>query len=289
MEPTPKRRPKAGRPETRIYGLHSCLALAHHRFDDIIRIYLVEERLQELAKLLKRCAAEHKPYRVVTSDELEKITESRHHEGVCIAAKQKPLDSLDDLAELSRTQPGKLCLLALAEIGNPHNVGAILRVAAHFGVDGVLIQQPSGAERVLSSAAHRTSEGGAERCRIVACTELPEALERLRQEGFRVISTSSHATHSLYETRLPQRCVILLGAETTGLPYEMRKQSDLDVAIPGTGVVESLNVSSAAAVFLGAFWHQHRTAPRPEPGPSNSRKATRASKPTPRPNVSKSK
>jgi TrmH RNA methyltransferase len=237
------------------------LALVECRFSDILRIYLVEERVRDLAKVLKQCAAERKPYRVVTAEELEKITESRHHEGVCIAARSRPLDTLDSLVELAQQQAGKLCLLALEEVGNPHNVGAILRVAAHFGVDAVLIRQSAGTDKVLSSAAHRTSEGGAERVRIVPCPQLTVALERLRAAGLRLVSTSSHAQTSLYETKLPQRCVILLGAESTGLPWEMRKASDLDLSIPGAGAVESLNVSCAASVVLGEFWHQHR---RPE-------------------------
>ncbi|MCU0663270.1 MAG: rRNA methyltransferase [Myxococcota bacterium] len=256
MEHAPTKKLQTRKSETRVYGLHSCLALAARRFDDILRIYLTEERLKDLSQVLKRCAEARKPYRVVTADELEKITESRHHEGVCIAAKPKPLESIEELIALSRRQR-RMCLVVLDEVGNPHNVGAILRVAAHFGTDGVLIRGDEGTEKSLSSAIYRTSEGGAEYCRIAICADLAQDLRRLREAGFRLVATSSHASKSVFETQLPERCALLLGSEGAGLSKELRQQSELEVVIPGTGRVESLNVSCATAVLLGEHWRQH--------------------------------
>jgi TrmH RNA methyltransferase len=113
-----------------------------------------------------------------------------------------------------------------------------------------------------SPAAYRTAEGGLETVPAVPLPEPLRALRALHAAGFTLVATSSHAAAPFQATAggLPPRCVLLLGAEGEGLSPALAAAADRNVAIPGTGAVESINVACAAAVLLAEFWRRHRLA-----------------------------
>lgn len=238
--------------EIKICGQHACRAVFERRPDDILRVFLTEPLVQPFGDQLRACAQARRPYRVVADAELERIAASRHHEGICVVARPRPKQQL---ATLLRA-PGPAVVLALEGIGNPHNLGALLRTGAHFGVRAALV---AGSARRLSAAAHRTAEGAAEWLDITFPDDLQRALDTCRKHGFTVCATSSHKGQQLFQQPLPERAVVLLGAERTGLSAPSLKRADRLLRIPGTGHVESLNVSVASAVILAELWRQHRT------------------------------
>jgi TrmH RNA methyltransferase len=237
------------RDEVKIHGRHACRALFERRPHMIVRVYLTAELTKPFGDLLSACAAHRLPYKVVTPEEMEKLTESRHHEGICIVAMPRPARPLPELLR----PPGPAVLVALAEVGNPHNLGAILRIAAHFGARGAIVAGPG-----VSPAAYRTSQGGAEAVEVVGVADLAAALDACRKSGFVVCASSSHEGRDLYAEKLPARAVVLLGSEGEGVPRPLLQKADLILRIPGTGAVESLNVAAAASVILGELWRQKR-------------------------------
>lgn len=241
--------------ETKIYGQHACRTLFACRPFDIIRVLLDADSAKTFGELLKHCAAEHLPYRVVSREELEKVSGARHHEGICVVASPRRVPSLDEV--LVEEGPG--LILALDQVSNPHNVGTLLRTAAHFGVRAVLI---GGKMRRLSSAAYRTAEGAAEYVDVIFEDDLGTMLDACKKAGFAVCATSSHKGVSLYEGALAPRSVIMLGAERDGLSAKLMQDADALLMIPGTAQVESLNVASSAAVLLAEHWRQHPGAAR---------------------------
>lgn len=239
--------------EMKVYGMHACQALFKQRPSDIIRVYAEKGRVQELGPLLKWCAAHKKAYHLVEGAELEKITKSVHHEGICILAKiQAPL-SWEALVKEARRIP--LCLLYLDGVQNPHNLGALLRIAAHFGVRYIL----GNAEELpqLSASALRIAQGGAESVQLLPLEKPKEGLQALKTAGYALVATSSHAEKGLYECSLPERLVWIFGSESHGVSKPLLKQSSELLRIPGSGAVGSLNVSAAAAICLGEYWRQH--------------------------------
>jgi TrmH RNA methyltransferase len=235
------------RDEMKIHGQHACRALFQRRPNHIVRVYLTEEQVKPFGDLLRACAEKRLPYKIVQPAELEKLTESKHHEGICVVAVPR---AARPLAELLRA-PGPAAVVALAEVGNPHNLGAILRIAAHFGARGAIV-----AGKGVSPAAYRTSQGGAEAVESVGTEDLGAALETCRRSGFTVCASSSHEGRDLYAEPLPSRAVVLLGSEGEGVPRALLRQADVTLRIPGTGAVESLNVASAASVILAELWRQ---------------------------------
>jgi TrmH RNA methyltransferase len=243
------------RGEQRIYGQHACRAVFSQRPDDVLRVYVGEAMVRPFGDLLRACAERRLPYKLVPSEELEAITESKHHEGICVVARPRPAARLEALIAPS----GPATILALTEVGNPHNLGAILRTAAHFGARGVLVGGSGSAG--VSGAAFRTAQGGAEHLALVRVSELAAALTACQRAGFAVCATSSHEGSDPFTQTLPARVVLLLGSEGQGVPRELMTKADLTWQIPGTGAVESLNIAAAAAVLLGEIWRQRPSRP----------------------------
>lgn len=224
-------------------------ALFEWRPEALRKLYLSEARIPQLQPLLKWCVAHRIGYRVVPEDDLRKLASSSHHEGVVADVLRQP--ELDLTAWLHDLAPGPECALWLDGVGNPHNLGAILRSAAHFGVAAVLL--PRHSALALSGAAARVAEGGAEALPFVRLGREGNAIAQLRGAGFQLAATVARDGDSVFSARLPERLVYVLGAEADGIDLDLAATCDLRLSIPGTGRVESLNVSAATAVLLGAW------------------------------------
>lgn len=239
--------------EIKLHGVNACRAFFAHRRERIIRAYFSEAvARRHFAALMKWLAANRLAYHLVTDDELERISGSGHHEGVCLLVRVEPPR---DVATWLRTAEAAQarCILALENVGNPHNLGAILRVAAHFGVPAVLVPD---ARALAGGSAVRTAEGGAEFVEVLDAPDFAGAIRACRHAGWRVVTTSSHKGTDLYRTALPEKCLVLFGEESAGLSDAWLTGGDACVRIPGTGKVESLNVSVAAGVLVGEWWRQ---------------------------------
>ncbi len=241
--------------ELRVYGLNAVRAVHARRPQAIRKLYLAEARIPQLQPLLKWCVANRVGYRVVPEADLQKLAASSHHEGVVadvVREEPQPLSTwLRDLPA------GPQCAVWLDGVGNPHNLGAILRSAAHFGVAAVLL--PKHSALALSGAAARVAEGGAEAVPFVRLGREDNSIAQLRGAGFALAATVVRDGSDLFATTLPQRLVYVLGAEAEGMSPALAQACDLRLSIPGTGAVDSLNVAAATAVLL-AQW-RNRNVP----------------------------
>jgi len=226
-----------------IYGLNACLAAARHRPADLIRAYVTKRNLSRFSGALRLLAAKKRAYHIVTEEELRLLTSSEHHEGVSLLLQAPPPLSLGDLLEPSSDAT---LLVALVGVSNPHNIGAIARSAAHFGATGLILADAG--EGALSAATFRVAQGALESLRI---TSIPsKELATLKTKGFRLIAPSPHKGKALRQFKFTKKSVLLLGEEGKGLAPAAERLCDSIVNIPGSGEIESLNVSAAAAVFL---------------------------------------
>ena len=237
--------------EQRLYGNNAVRAAFARRPQALRKLYLAEARIPQLQPLLKWCVANRIGYRVVADEDLRKLAASSHHEGVVAdILREEPQALTTWLRELG---DGPQCLLWLDGVGNPHNLGAILRSAAHFGIAAILL--PKHSTLALSGAAARVAEGGAEAVPFVRMGRDDNAIAQLHGAGFKLAATVVRGGQDLFATQLPQRLVYVMGAEGEGMNQDLAAACDLRLSIPGTGAVESLNVSAATAVLL-AEWYR---------------------------------
>jgi TrmH RNA methyltransferase len=230
-----------------VQGLRAGLAAFARRPDDILRILHARTVRQEITELARWAARRGVPCAEAAEGELDRAAGSSHHEGLCVATRPRRWGSARELADtLERTRG---VAVALDRVRNPYNIGAILRSAAFFGLEGALFgaQAP---HPELASTAVRVAEGGVEFISLSRTTDLADTLARLRQRGVQVVGADGHATSSAIGFSFARPAIMVLGNEREGLGDRVRAQCDAIVAVRGTGHVESLNVAVAAGVLM---------------------------------------
>ena len=238
-----------GNDELRLFGVNAVVAVFNARPQAIRKLYLLEAQIPRLQPLLKWCVANRVGYRVVEDGDLNKLAGTTHHEGIVADVLRAPVLPLAQW--LQQVPEGPALALWLDGVGNPHNLGAILRSAAHFGVSALLL--PADSTLGISGAAARVAEGGAEAVPLVRLPGDVEAMAQLRGAGFGLAATLVEEGENVFSAALPQRLVYVMGAEREGMDRRLASECDLSVSIPGSGAVESLNVAAATAVLL-AQW-----------------------------------
>src|SRR5690606_4500011 len=140
--------------ETKLYGRHACLSFFKHRPDDLIRLYITQEGVFDFRTLVRHCVDNKLAYHIVSAEELETIAKTTHHEGIALVCKKRVQPALSEVLKENGL------IVALEGVENPHNLGAIMRSCAHFGVKAIVYEAK--VPVALSAAAQRTAEGGAE-------------------------------------------------------------------------------------------------------------------------------
>ena len=249
-------RPEKGT-ELRVFGVNACLAVHAKRPQAIRKAYLLESRVPQFKAMLADLAKRKIGYRLVPGEDLDKLTQSTHHEGVCLdVLRQFPVPVTSWLAGRDRAERKRPSLLLLLDgVANPHNFGAVLRIAAHFGAEAVLL--PPGTKLSLSGAAARVAEGGAEAVDVLVLKDHTTDLAALERTGYKLVATSVRGGTDLYTAQLPRQAVVMFGSESGGLTDALLRRAQERVRIPGTGAVESLNIASAVAVIAAEHWRRH--------------------------------
>ncbi|MGH7805128.1 MAG: 23S rRNA (guanosine(2251)-2'-O)-methyltransferase RlmB [Candidatus Binatia bacterium] len=180
---------------------------------------------------------------------LDKLAGGVRHQGVVAEVEDFRYAEWDELMAASPS-----CVVALDEVTDPRNVGAIVRSVDAVGAGGVLI--PSHRSAGVTAVTARASAGATARVPIVRAGNLAQALEQLKKTGFWVVGLDGDADAELFDFTFPDRSVLVLGSEGKGLRPIIRAACDHRVAIPMRGAVASLNVSVAGAVALYEWLRQ---------------------------------
>jgi TrmH RNA methyltransferase len=230
-----------------VQGLRAGLAVFARRPRDILRIAYARSVRPDVVELSRWAMRQGILCGEMSDSELDRFAESSHHEGLCIMTRPRAWAGARELADALAKSGG--VAVALDRVRNPYNVGAILRSAAFFGLEGALFgaQAP---HPELASTAVRVAEGGVEHLALSRTTDLADTLARLRQRGVRVVGADGHATTAAAGFAFGRPVVLVLGNEREGLGDRVRAQCDAIVAVRGGGGVESLNVAVAAGVLM---------------------------------------
>ena len=209
-------------------------------------------RAGEFCSLL---AQQKKVYRQVDAAELEKVAGTKLHGGIVAVIGERPLQKVtrEVLEEWGRT---KAPLLLLDRVSNANNVGAIVRTAAFFGVRAIIVPDHP-AQALPGEAAYRVAEGGMEFVDFYRVPALPPLCLELKRHHYLVgtsLTGNQLSPAAVKAQGLPRPPALILGNEEKGMSPEVAAKCDRLVKIPGTGAVESLNVSAAAAVLCWEFF-----------------------------------
>jgi 23S rRNA (guanosine2251-2'-O)-methyltransferase len=179
----------------------------------------------------------------VSGEELERLCGSPDHQGV--VAEVDPYPYGDPGAMLRRE--GSL-LIALDQVQDPRNLGAVCRSAEFAGADGVVI--PERRSAAVTAVTCKTSAGAVEHLEIAHVRNLADWLAEAKEAGFWIWGADAEAEQAPWGVDLTGSTVIVLGGEGKGLRPRVASSCDGLIALPGHGKVESLNVSAAATALL---------------------------------------
>jgi TrmH RNA methyltransferase len=231
-----------------IYGLRAALAVFATRRDDIERVAYTTETRRAASDLVRWASQKGIPCREMGDRDLAQVADSDHHEGLCVISRSRRWFSPAEFAARLTTANG--AAIALDRVRNPYNIGAILRSAAFFGIDGALLGAPA-PHPALAPAAIRVAEGGVEHLALCRTTDLVATLEQLRKRGIHIVGAESDATDNAIGYSFARPTMLVLGNEREGISPRVRAACEAVVAIPGAATVESLNVSIAASLMMG--------------------------------------
>ena len=205
-----------------------------------------DDRVEEVIRLASSLGA---PVFEVTRRDLDVATDGASHQGVAIEVRGYEYTPVDDLIAGSVQQAGHPLLVALDQVTDPHNLGAVLRSAGAFGGDGVIIPERRSAG--VTTAAWKVSAGAAARVPVARATNLVRALEDCKRAGFFVVGLDGGGDAPLRGLPLADGPLVLVaGAEGTGLSRLVRQTCDQIVSIPISSAVESLNAAVATGIAL---------------------------------------
>lgn len=188
---------------------------------------------------------------------LDALAKGVKHQGViAVCGGDYPYLDLDALLQHARARSDSPLLVALDEVTDPHNFGAIVRSAVALGAHGVITLKDRAAP--VTATVVRASAGATEHAAIARVTNLSRALERLRDEGFTAVGLAGEAAASLRDLDLRGALVLVVGSEGSGLRRLVRERCDHLARIDLAGPVTSLNASVAAGVALYEAVRQRR-------------------------------
>jgi 23S rRNA (guanosine2251-2'-O)-methyltransferase len=224
-----------------IYGVHAVEAALLNPARHIRKAWATLNALQRLAEPMARRGVA--PETATPKDLDRRLGEDTVHQGVLIEVDPLPTLDVEDLAEAR-------LVLALDQITDPHNVGAVLRSAAAFGVEGVIMTARHSPP--LSGVLAKAACGGLEYVPIALVTNLAQALTELGELGFWRIGLDSEAQGAIEQATRYERLALVLGAEDAGLRRLTRERCDVIMRLTTAegAEIKSLNVSNAAAIAL---------------------------------------
>jgi 23S rRNA (guanosine2251-2'-O)-methyltransferase len=241
-------RGKGGPGRLWLYGRHAVESALNNPDRRVLALICTADAAETVSGMRHRAGRALPETEIVGRSDLEAtLPEGAVHQGVAARCEPLPERALADL--LSELDPNAPALLVgLDQVTDPQNVGAVLRSTAAFGAAGLILTERHAAPE--GGALARAASGALDVIPLVRVGNLAKALDDLKEAGFWIFGLAGEGEDRLDRVDLPERLVILLGAEGSGLRRLTRERCDRLARLPTGGPIDQLNVSNAAAVAL---------------------------------------
>src|SRR5215469_7953955 len=205
-----------------------------------------DTRIEEIVQLAR---ARNIPVRFEDRGNLDRLANSRDHQGVVALAAARAATTLENILGRANQSKGQMGLVVLLDgIEDPHNLGAIIRTALAAGAHGIVIPERRAAG--LTDTVARASAGALAHLPVAKVTNLARTMEELKGAGYWLVGLDENGEKSYTEVDYTTPTGIVMGGEGSGLHELTRKRCDFVVSLPTSGPVKSLNVSVATGVVL---------------------------------------
>jgi 23S rRNA (guanosine2251-2'-O)-methyltransferase len=222
---------------------------------EIRELWIAEDKRSPRIRELVRLAEDRNiPISYRSVSRLSRLLPETAHQGVVAWTESFVYSELDQVMEPETFPSGNSLLIAADHITDEGNLGALVRTAAFFGSEGLILPKDRSAR--MTPQVLKRSSGGYLHLAVVSVVNLGRALDLLKKRGFWVIGASGDGPESIYRFDWRRNLVLVLGSEQKGLGRSVRERCDEVVRIPRPGEVESLNVAVAAGIILSEIFRQ---------------------------------
>jgi len=240
-----------------IFGKHAVFEALAQRPDVVKQIFLdMDFSDEKILRQIEISLIAPKPLNVKNPP--RGVSANAAHQGIVAAILPEKLmvDYKDFISKLKITEDS--AVIILGEVQDPHNVGAVIRSAAAFGLAGVLI--PPHNQAPVTGTVIKVSAGMAFRIPIVAISNVNSVARDLQKRGFWVYGLEGNGTVATTTEQFSKPSAFILGNEGSGLREKTKELCDDLISIPIHPRCESLNAAAATAVVLSAWSAQHKAA-----------------------------
>lgn len=241
----------APRGQDRLYGTHAVMEALQNDARQLHRLYLSKEAVArhgpDIDAILRE-RGENPPIHQAGREDLDRLVGSDAvHQGMALDCSLLEDPGFETIPGYDDDTVPSL-LVMLDQVTDPHNIGAILRSAAVFGAEAVIVQD-KGTPQITATAA-KSACGGVEHVPLIRVTNLARTLDELHDKGYQTWGLAAEGEDELGAVDLKHRTVLIMGAEGSGLRRLTRERCTGLTRLPAPGPLPHLNVSNAAAIAL---------------------------------------
>ena len=236
-----------------LYGAHAVLAALHNPARRCRQLLMTEDAARRLEREIAALPAAALTPVVTTRADIERrLSDAAVHQGIALEADPLPVLGLPAMIA-GLGEQSAATLIALDQVSDPQNAGAVIRAAAAFGAAALLLTERHAPP--ITGALAKAAAGALEHVTIVRVGNLVSAIDTLKDSGFWCLGLDASAQEPLtgFDAAGYERLVVAVGAEGKGLRRLTREHCDILLRIPMAAGIESLNVASATAVTLFAL------------------------------------
>ena len=232
-----------------LYGKNSVLNAIEAK--KVIEVFLKENFKDEnVFKILK----ENKIfYSFKRKEEIDFLSNNQKNQGIIAKINDYKSINLDELIDKNKGNKSSI-LIVLDNLEDPHNLGAILRIADVFNVDGIIYKKNN--QVGLTPTVAKVSTGAINFVDCVEVTNLNQTISKLKEYGYWVYASDMNAKHNYFDIKYPSKTVLIVGSEGFGISRLVKENSDELIKIPMSGHVDSLNASNACAIIVSEVYRQ---------------------------------
>lgn len=223
--------------------------------NSIVEILVAKQKkIHRIQEILDMAEKNRVPVTFKDKAYIDSTMPNSSHQGIVALLKSYKYFRLDELVKFVAESNGNGLLLASDHITDAGNLGALIRTAEFFGVQGLIL--PKDRSATINDIVHKTSAGGSAHLPVTRVVNLSRALDELVENDVWIIGASGESKTSIYEFDWKRNVAVVMGNEEKGLARNVRGRCDHLVSIPGFGKIDSLNVSVASGVIFSEIIRQ---------------------------------
>ncbi len=237
------------RPFDILYGVNPVIEALRAGKRKVLRLYLSDSRHDKYSDILRQIAKQaFLPLDVVSRQELFKLTSTDMNQGIAGKFDLYPYSDMQTMTDKARRQNEKPFIVALDEMQDPQNTGAIIRTASCLGWHGIILTKRRSAD--ITPAVVKASSGATEYMDISMVANLRTEIESLKDDGCTAIGLDMHGQTGFEDVTAENGIVLIVGSEGSGIRKPVIDVCDYVVSIPMHGHPDSLNASVSAGIAI---------------------------------------